>query len=68
MENKKLGKILIAIGIIIAIAPPVILGIIATFTLGPLGIIGKIFGGPTLLILLAMGILIAIVGEIISKK
>ena len=68
MENKKLGKILIIVGIIIAIVPTILAGIIASFLQGQLGLIGKIFSGSFPLILLALGIAIAIIGEIISKK
>jgi len=68
MENKKLGKILIIVGIIIAIVPTILVGIIASFLQGQLGLIGKIFSGSFPLILLAIGVTIAIVGEIISKK
>jgi len=59
---------LIIVGIITAIVPTILAGIIASFLQGQLGLIGKIFSGPLPLILLAIGITIAIVGEIISKK
>ena len=64
MERKKLGKILIILGIIIAIVPLIAISGFAYYSTNTLGMFGSI--GPYAFFII--GIIIIIIGELIRKK
>jgi hypothetical protein len=64
MENKKLGKLLIAIGVIIAIVPTIIMSAYAYYSFTSYGGLGRIIPYAFLI----FGLIIGVIGEIIRRK